>query len=160
MKRILSFIVLVLFAIILTGCKKEAKAIVSIGYKDHGGAGEYNASMSEFLIGENMYFSVKTQVFTDKKKEKDFTVKIYVPKVDSVEIVNRGGIEEDSIEDSDPTQKIITYTIQGKKEDPEEYMFEFKAIPVAEDEAKIKVKVFDEDGEEIKSYYSIIYFEY
>lgn len=144
-----------------SGCKVTETPSVTFAFKNVDGASDYNESMTSFRVGDRFYTCISIKLVTDKKKPRDYTVVITVPKTNEVEVRGMGGLEPDSIEwDEENQQTIMTFTIQGYREaTPEKILF--YGTPTGEGEAEMTVHIYDNDGEEINRGYSrTVFFVY
>lgn len=147
----------------LTGCAKLTPSI-AIGFKKDGSSsGEYSEAIEEFPVGETFYCAVKVKLVTNKKKARDYTVEVIVPNSTDVQMTNSGaeskGQEHEVLEDEITHTTTIRCILEGSKEATDKKIM-FKGIPFDEGEAKIKVNIYDKDGELERTYFREISFVY
>lgn len=147
----------------LTGCVHVTPS-VTIGFKKDGSSsGEYSEAIEEFAVGETFYCAVKVKLVTNKKKPRDYTVEVIVPNTTDVQMTNSGaeskGSEPEVLEDEITHTTTIRCIMEGYKEATDKKIM-FKGIPFDEGEAKIKVNIYDKDGELKKTSFREIYFVY
>lgn len=164
-KFIVSSIALLLLVLMsaftLTGCVKTTPSVV-IGFKTNGQqSGEYSEAIEEFVIGERFYCAVAVKLVTNKKKPRDYTVEIEIPKTTEVQMTERGGLEPFSkYEDQVSHTTTLKYNVQGSKEAVQQKMM-FSGVPFEEGSVRISVKIYDEDNELVgNGYFMVIYFVY
>ena len=158
MKKII-LLLLVLLSVFFVGCDITLTPSVHIGFKQHGGAGEYNESIQELYIGQNFYCALTLKMTTDKKKPTEYTVVVKLPKTKDVEIARDAGLRDvSSTSDADSTT--LTFKINGYKEATEQ-MIHFSGCPFDEGKAVIVIMIYDEEGRPVNAGYDkTVYFVY
>ena len=156
------FLIIIIFTFSLTGCGVKTTPSVVIGFKTNGQqSGEYSEAIEEFIIGERFYCAVAVKLVTNKKKPRDYTVEIEIPKTTEVQMTERGGLEPFSkYEDQVSHTTTLKYNVQGSKEAVQQKMM-FSGVPFEEGSVRISVKIYDEDNELVgNGYFMVIYFVY
>lgn len=153
--------ILVLFAVMMTSCGTTVTPSVNFGFKVIDGAGAFDESITSFEVGKKFYTCITIKLVTDKKKVRDYTVVVDIPKTKEVEVKGMGGLEPDSNVWNEAEELTrMTFTMQGYKEAADEKIL-FYGTPTDEGEAKMTVHIYDKDGKEINTGYSrTIFFEY
>jgi len=158
----LGYIVYLLLGLfVLASCTPSAEdsnASISIGFKQSGGAGEYNESLSEFIIGSRMYIVINVQVLTNSNQNSSYIVEIVVPRTNEIITDPQGGIDADKVEQISGGTK-LTYTVYGSKNANKEKML-FSAIPYLEGSADIRVTIYTADSDKVKGYSHKVFFIY
>ena len=155
---IIAMMILLIGLLVLQGCTKVTSVEIAIGFKQTGGAGEYNESLSEFEIGTRMFVAAYVQIITNSNQNKNYTVEIIIPRSNDIITDPQGGLMQDKLESITGGYK-LTYTVWGSKNANKEKML-FSAIPYQETSAVFEVYIYDSDGDLLKGYSHEIFFKY
>lgn len=127
--------------------------------------GKYTENIREVPVGKRFYTAVDVRIATNKKKPRNYEVKVVVPFTKDIEIQNMGGGIVTNSNEWDPSRQvsILNFTVQGYREAHGETI-QFYGTPNSEGKADIKVFIYnnEKDGKHklIKTAHRTIFFEY
>jgi hypothetical protein len=144
----------------MVGCLQTTPS-VTFGFKTSDSADQYNESVDVVEVGKNFYTCINLKFVTNKKKPRDYTIKVEVPKTDYIVIDHTGGLRADSVVwDESKEASILTFTVKGSKEAVTEKIL-FRGTPTGEGKVVLSVDITDDNGKSVgKGYFRTLYFEY